>query len=308
MKLEAQERLAILMLLNEPEGSHEAMHTLRRMRGLIGFTVQEQDKLQANESIEAKDVYLDDWTNEYIASKLKKLGEENKLLFDYLPIYDKFVFYDFSEKIERLSDERKALAAKAREGKTTVALVGLSPRSCGYAPFEDKSVKIWGENESHAFIFFERADRWFQVHNSYKQKVAKRGIKGHYEWLKENPWNIPIIMPKASKGIPKSEAYPLKEISSVFLGRLWRGDKSIKYFNSSFDYMMALAVYHNYERIELYGFDMAGDNEYSLQKPSAEFWIGIASQHADVVLPENCLLLKSELYGGEELGEAWRTN
>ena len=174
------------------------------------------------------------------------------------------------------------------------------------APWEDKNVAIWGENESHAFAFFERADAWFQVHNSYKKKIAKRGVVGHYDWLQRNEWNIPIYMPKLDKSIPQSTLYPLEEICDSLLGKLYRGDKHIKYFNSSFDYMMALAVYRKFHRIEIYGFDMAGDNEYSLQKPSAEFWLGIACQNAEVVLPDNCLLLKSELYGGNEQGEGWQ--
>jgi hypothetical protein len=305
MKLDAQERLSIIMLLTASEGSFDAMHTLRRVRGLVGFTYAEQEKLQAGEAIDAKEVFMDEWTLEYIGKQLLKASEAEKLPFEMLPIFDKFVFVDNSDKFERLSDEQKAKAARAREDMNTVALVGMSPRSCAMAPWEDKKVAIWGENESHAFSFFERADAWFQVHNSYRQKTAKRGVVGHYDWLKENKWNIPIYMQKVNKDIAKSEVYPLQDVCDVFLSKIYRGYKRIKYFNSSFDYMIAMALLKNYERIEIYGFDMAGDNEYGLQKPSAEFWLGIASQHADIIMPDNCLLLKSELYGGKEQGEGW---
>lgn len=307
MKLEAQERLAIIMLLSATEGNFDAMHTLRRVRGMVGFSYDESERLKANQDIEAKEIHLDEWTKNHIATHLVSLSEKEKLPFEFLPIYEKFVFYDFSDKLDRPTPEEEAQMNARRKDKHTVALVGLSPRSCGYAPFQNSEVELWGENEAHAFKFFTRATRWFQVHNSYRQKTAKRGIQGHYDWLKANPWLIPIMMPKQDKSIPLSVDYPLAEVCEKYLGRLYRGGEHLKYFNSSFDYMIALALIDGFERIELYGFDMAGDNEYSLQKPSAEFWIGIASQHAEVALPENCLLVKSELYGGAEQGEAWQT-
>jgi len=306
MKLETQERMYLLDLLSAAEGGYEAARTLRRARAFIGFNADEMEKLRANEQIEPKEIRLDDLANEYIRLLFERLDTDGKLRAELVPLFEKFVFVDFSDRLEKMDEAEAERLKEERQGKYTVALVGLSPRSCGMAPFNDESIELWGENESHAFRFFSRATRWFQIHKSYRQRLAKRGIRGHYDWLKRNEWNIPIYMQRKSQDIPYSRAYPLTEICDRFLSRIDKGGKRVKYFNSSFDYMIAVALLEDFERIEIYGFDMAGDNEYSLQKPSAEFWLGVASQHAEIYLPDNCMLLKSELYGGEEQGEGWQ--
>ncbi len=305
MKLEAQERIALMDLLAQAHGDLEAMHTLRRVGGLVGFAPDEIAKGKNGETIEAKEIWLDEWTKEYISKQLQTLDKQGQLTFAFLPLCDKFMFVDFSERLEKQDDQTATWLRERRQGKKAVALVGLSPRSCGMAPFDDEHIEIWGENEAHAFSFFKRADRWFQVHNTYWQRTAKRGIRGHFDWLKKNEWDIPIYMPRRQPEILRSVEYPLLDVCNKLIGSIHRGTSGIKYFNSSFDYMLALALFEGYDHIEIYGFDMAGDNEYALQKPSAEFWIGVASQHAEIILPSNCLLLKSELYGGKEQGEAW---
>jgi hypothetical protein len=273
---------------------------------MVGFSPDEMERLKNNEEIDAKEVHLDNWTKEYIEAALKKLDEEGKLPLGYLSVYDKFVFYDPSDQLDPQDPEIAERLRGLRKGKETVALVGLASSSCGLAPFGDNDVQIWGANEAHAFKFFTEADAWFQVHNSYRQKIAKRGIHGHYDWLRENPWEIPIYSPHVLKGVPHSTAYPLDDVCYEFLGNIRKGDREIKYFNSSFDYMVALALLQRYERIEVYGFDMAGDNEYSLQKPSAEFWLGVAAgRGVEIYLPEQSKLLSGNLYGGAEQGEAW---
>lgn len=302
MKLEATERMLLLQLIANAVGNLDAMHTLRRVRGMIGFSGDEMTKQL--EDIEAREFWLDDWTKTYIGDELAKLDQAGKLSQAWLPLTDKFLFRDFSDRLEKLDDDTHEKLKGQRVGHKSVALVGLSPRSCGMAPFDDDDIEIWGENESHAFSFFKRYDRWFQMHDSYKQATAKRGIKGHYDWLKAE--TVPIYTPRVRKDIPASAEYPLEDVCATYLSRIERGYKRIKYFNSSFDYMVGLALQQGFNRIEIYGFDMAGDNEYSLQKPSAEFWLGVASQYADVWMPDNCLLLKGELYGGAEQGEAWR--
>jgi hypothetical protein len=210
---------------------------------------------------------------------------------------------------EKLRQERK--------GKKTVALVGLAPSSCSLAPFDDPEVEIWGLNEAHAFKWMKRADRWFQIHcsKSWKRPVAKRDIRGHYEWLKKNPWNIPIYMQYWNDEIPNVRAYPLHEVTDLFFKNFKRGEKTIRYFTSTFAYMMGVALLEGrrgiineqpFERIEIYGFEMSDKVEYVRQKACAEFWIGLAmGLGIEVYTPENCQILLSTLYGMHELGEGW---
>jgi hypothetical protein len=198
------------------------------------------------------------------------------------------------------------LLRRLRTGKKTVALVGMAETSCSLAPFREKGVEIWGLNEMHAFPWMARADRWFQIHKTYKREVAKRGVRGHYEWLKENKWNIPIYMQHPQDEIPNSKEYPLHEVCDKFFKNFRRGDAKVKYFTSSFAYYMGVALLEGFERIEIYGFEMSGDIEYVQQKACAEFWIGLAmGMGVEIYTPPNCQILHSPLYGGNEQGDGW---
>lgn len=195
-----------------------------------------------------------------------------------------------------------------RQGKKTVAIVGMAPSSCSLAPFDDPDVEIWGLNEAHAFSWMKRATRWFQIHNSasWKRYIAKRDVRGHFDWLKKNPWDIPIYMQYPAEIVPKSVGYPLHQVVEEAFPLFRRGEDKVKYFTSSFAYMMGIAVLEKFERIEIYGFEMADDVEYVKQKACAEFWIGFAmGRGIEVYSPPGCQILYSGLYGGNEQGEGW---
>jgi len=198
-----------------------------------------------------------------------------------------------------------------RAGKKTVAVVGMAETSCSLAPFDDEDVEIWGLNEAHAFPWMKRANRWFQIHNSesWKRYMAKREILGHFNWLKKNPWNIPIYMQFAQEIIPNSVSYPLHDVVDKVFKNFRRGEDKVKYFTSTFAYMMGVAVLEDFKRIEIYGFEMGDDVEYVKQKACAEFWIGYAvAKDIEVYTPPGNQILWSGLYGGNEQGEGWLQN
>ena len=65
----------------------------------------------------------------------------------------------------------------------------------------------------------------------------------------------------------KFKKYPIREILDEFKQTL---------FDCSFDYMLALAIYKKYEQIDVYGIDLFRNESWSYQRPSVEFWRGIA--------------------------------
>lgn len=197
---------------------------------------------------------------------------------------------------------------KLRKGKKTVAIVGMAPTSCSLAPFDDEDCEIWLLNESHAFPWAKRATRWFQIHEteSWKRYIAKRDVLNHADWLKENPLDVPIYMQYYKKEVPKSMGYPLHEVNELAFSLFRRGDKKVKYYTSTFAYMMGIALLEDFERIEIYGFEMADDIEYVKQKACAEWWIGFAmGRGVEVYTPPNNQIMWSELYGGDEQGAGW---
>jgi len=100
------------------------------------------------------------------------------------------------------------------------------------------------------------------------------------DWIKRKEWHalkliiekaekfaIPIMTTKVYDWVPTSVAFPLDEIVNKF---------GACYFGSSIDYMITYAMFKEYDIINLYGVNMVLLNEYKQQKPSLEFWIGMA--------------------------------
>jgi len=61
--------------------------------------------------------------------------------------------------------------------------------------------------------------------------------------------------------------YPLSEIMEQF---------DTDYFGGTIEYAIALAIYRGYEVIDLYGINFKLNSEYGYQKPSIDFWCGVA--------------------------------
>ena len=200
---------------------------------------------------------------------------------------------------------------RARKGKKTVAIVGMSATSCSLAPFNEpkEDVEIWCLNEAHAFHqWMKRADRWFQIHEteSWHRYIAKRDVRGHADWLRANPLDIPIYMQYQRDDVPKSVGYPLHEIVDRVFKGFWKGEDKVKYFTSTLAYMLGVAELEDFERVEIYGFELADEIEYVQQKACAEFWIGyLLGKGVEIYTPENCQILYSQLYGGDEQGAGW---
>jgi len=254
---------------------------------------------------------------------------------------------DVAQLLPPQDPEVAAKLRKARAGKKTVAIVGLAPTSCSLAPFDDTDVEIWCLNEAHAFPqWLKRWDRWFQIHDtvSWHRYIAKRDVRGHADWLKQKHhadnvriphkptrWERfvrrvfkpnefthyrrqveeqikPIYMQYWTPEVPGSVAYPLYEVQRRVFKNFWRGeDNFVKYFTSTFAYMMGIAELEGFERVEIYGFEMADEIEYLTQKACAEFWIGyMLGKGVEIYIPDNCQLLWSWLYGGAEQGPGWK--
>lgn len=147
-----------------------------------------------------------------------------------------------------------------------VAIVGFADTRMD-APYKDPSWEIWGLNDLHSSI--PRYDRWFDIHTRENIDEDVRlgrtpGDKCGLGGLK--PLNVPIYMQDKYADIPNSIKFPLQEII----------DKFGNYFTNSISYMTALAIYEGYNEISIYGVDMAVGSEYVDQRPSCEYFIGLA--------------------------------
>ena len=187
-----------------------------------------------------------------------------------------------------------------------VAIVGYS-LSRSLAPFGDESFEIWGLNDLYKHI--PRYDRWFQFHTA--NEVERTHIENpevrdswetHVGVLKA--MSCPVYMQTEHPEMPHSVKYPLDEILEHFGGCFVDPDDA-KYFNNSISYMIALAIYEGFDEIHVYGVDMSTlmeDGEYAHQRPSCEFWLGMAAgKGIKLYIPKEADLLKTRfLYGYED--------
>ena len=200
---------------------------------------------------------------------------------------------------EETSDKLKLL----RKGKRTVAIVGMAITSCSLAPFNDENVEIWGLNEEHDFPFMKRWDRWFQMHphKSFTREISERGVKNHWPWLQQKHGK-PIYMLHVYEDVPDSVEYPLAQVIERFFSKALRGEKKYKYFTSTMPYALAFALYEGFDRIEIYGIEMCGPDEYVAQRPCGEFWLGVLlGMGVELYTPPDNQLLSGRLYGFQEL-------
>lgn len=199
-----------------------------------------------------------------------------------------------------------------RNGKKTVAMIGMAPQTCGMGPTKDDTTRIgggleiWGLNESHLYKWMpEHWTRWFQLHTekSFSREYTNRGKFGHYDWLKMDHGDKIIYMQNVYPQIPNSVEYNIQDIHEYFFGKLYGDGRKRKYFTSTFAYMMALAIFEKFQRIELYGFEMAHDDEFIAQRACAEFWIGCArGAGIEIYIPKECNLTDGPLYGYQGVG------
>ena len=207
------------------------------------------------------------------------------------------------EHLPGLDPDVDAYLRVCRNDKKTVAIVGYSITSCSHAPYDDERVEIWTLNEAHEMPWMKRFTRHFQMHKReyFERDVTIRGNTDHLAWLKEEH-DFPIYMQYVEEDIPASVKYPLYDIHKKLMSNVEVGEeKNKKYFTSTMSFMIALAIYEGFERIEIYGVELGDEAEYIHQKACVEFWLGQAcARGIDLYFPEYCKLLDAPLYAYEK--------
>lgn len=211
------------------------------------------------------------------------------------------------------------LVLPTKRKRNKVAIVGCS-KSREEVPWDDDTFEFWGVN--NAFITYlqeakegapnrlEQFTRWFELHPiDFDGKTWKRREQENFRGQSVNAyiqdltnlgekWKIPVYMQKAWKEIPNSTVFPAQVILNIY------GD----YITNSISWFMAMALLEGFQEIHIYGVDMAvssrmlDTDEYSWQRPSCEYFIGLArGLGVRVVIPDTSDLLKSRfLYGYDE--------
>lgn len=163
-----------------------------------------------------------------------------------------------------------------------IFIVGAAPSYKLLSPTMVQDAEVWAISQMLGYQDFTlKIDLLFEMHNEENFNFKRQVIIDS---------DIPVFCQRAHDDIPHSLEYPIKEITDLY------GD----YFTNSISYMIAMAIYQEVDEIHIYGVNMINDSEYGHQKPSCEYFIGLArGMGIKVVIPEESDLLKAVggLYG-----------
>lgn len=174
-----------------------------------------------------------------------------------------------------------------------IAICGFAD-SWQQAPFDDQEVIIYGLNELHKYI--PRWNEWIEIHDRTTLGLSKRAadpgeeIKRHKNWMAAQVPEQGVIWMQEdiAKEYPAAQPFPLQDIQRK-LGNKFLNGQPWTYFTSSVAYMIAHCITRGRddqlnvvdedvacEWMGLYGVDLAGVEEYTVQRPCAELMCGIA--------------------------------
>jgi hypothetical protein len=202
--------------------------------------------------------------------------------------------------------------------KNKVAIVGFAPSSMFDVKylFDQDDVEIWGLNQLYIAWrpnqedFMKKVTRWFQIHHKHDYEAAVGRDHSHHGWLGDRLSEFGVmcymqhLVPEIPMSVPflegKDGAPCIKDMITSRYGT---------YFTNSISWMLVVAILETalarehggvgFEHIHIYGVDMAQGgfgmgNEYSYQRPSVEYFVGIArGMGIKVYVPEKCDLLKA---------------
>lgn len=192
-----------------------------------------------------------------------------------------------------MAKKRKKAAPKKQPRKVMVC--GKAPSGLAVAPFQDTSWEVWILNTMGVANDTPRWDRLFDLHdfNTYHRKQPEHAAL--YAWLQQQ--TKPIYVREHWPEVPGAVVYPREAVQKEFGG----------YFTNSVSWMIALALHEGLgegDDLGVYGVDMAQHavgvkSEYAHQRPSCEYFLGIAvGRGVKVTIPAESDLLKSRrLYG-----------
>lgn len=216
-----------------------------------------------------------------------------------------------------------------KDKKKTLRILGYAPSTLHEAFIDiDGDVEIWGINSLYNDPIvrenLNRFTRWFDIHSRRDNAgVSAENMAGKVHISTLNNLDIPIYVQELHGDIKNETLFPAYEIVQFFRETLGMNP----YFSSTASWEMGFAIYEGFKdaggdpkkfkwnRIELLGVDMAMgwrdgiQNEYSYQRPSCEWLIGLIQglhlvlPNVEFYLPEKSTLMKYQNFYGYETAQ-----
>ncbi len=177
----------------------------------------------------------------------------------------------------------------AAQTKRKIAIIGWAGTSRDLAPWNDPTWEKWGLNTMAQHLpYAQNMQRLYQVHDADCVRADITEEPAYWEWMTKNQ-TIPIYMHFPQPEIPMAVQYPTEEILKKYR----------HYITNTVSWMIAHAIEEGADSIGVWGVDMAAASEYAAQRPSCEYFLGLAEGRGiEVVLPpESDLLRCAAQYG-----------
>lgn len=171
----------------------------------------------------------------------------------------------------------------------TVRIYGTAPNIRKTPPVPPNSgQEVWLANSPTTFEKrFPRAlgewTHWFNLHSrAWMLQTYPNG----YAYLSHEAQGRPVYLQKAQPDIASSVKFPRKEIQEYFKTP---NGKPNRYFTSSVCWLIALAIWQGFKRIELWGFKLSINKRrsgvcYAFERPAFFYWIQQARDRGIVVV------------------------
>lgn len=167
-----------------------------------------------------------------------------------------------------------------------IALLGGGP-SLKDAPVNDETWSLWGM----AWMGIDALDAYFEPHDYWHKATyypCGEGRQNIADYMNDiSAGGQPIFMHQAEPDIKNSRRLEFEHFDAL-AGR--------RYLESTVGYMLATAalIVGPGDEVGLFGIDLSTDEEWSYQRPNAEFWVGfLRGRGVTVTTPESSALLTS---------------
>lgn len=170
-----------------------------------------------------------------------------------------------------------------------VRIYGMAP-NMGNASPPPAGVEVWCSNDKRGYQqryppALQEWTRWFNMHSRRHQQETYLDC---YRWYQSLPTDKPIYMQRVNPDIPASVEFPCLEIQEYFK----TSSKPQRYFSFTGAWLMALAIYLGFERIEMWGFEIKSTKPaYAWERPCFFYWVDEARRRGiDVWLPPELII------------------
>jgi hypothetical protein len=239
-----------------------------------------------------------------------------------------------SEKMKAMKEAEDAAGGPGKKDvkgkKKKLAIIGCSD-SRDQAPWGDDTWEMMGVNNLYHHVPLQSFTSWFEIHffghdgkgnisrrynpvfrgqkvNEYLEQLGQLKFpvyvqsldlplieNGHIVKIWENGKKVTDMSKSIPIPMPNAAVFPFDDLLRRFH----------PYFTNTISWQIAWAIYNDFEEIGIWGVDMAVAEEYMAQRPSVEYYLGIAEGLGiKITLPDECDLLKTLFQYGLQEPEA----